>query len=36
MNIICTDKSKLNIDKVKKTLRMWLRTKYLPAYGEWF
>lgn len=33
MNIICFDKSKLNIDETKKTLNKWLKTKH-PVYFE--
>jgi hypothetical protein len=35
-NILCRDKSKLNIDKVKKQLNYWLKEKYIRCYGEWF
>lgn len=33
-NIICTDKSKLNIDKTKKILNKWLKEKYGYKYSE--
>ena len=36
MNIICKDKSSLNIEQTKKQLKRWMKTKYLPCYGEWF
>lgn len=35
-NIICTDKSKLNIEDSKKKLKKWLKEKFIPCYGEWF
>lgn len=35
-NIICTDKNKLNREKVIKTCRNWMKEKFLPCYGEWF
>jgi hypothetical protein len=35
-NIICKDKSALNIQKTIRVLKRWLRTKFLPCYGEWF
>jgi hypothetical protein len=35
-NIICKDKSILNIDKTKRQLYKWLNEKYLPCYGEWY
>lgn len=35
-NIICTDKKTLNISKTKRNLAKWLKTKFLPCYGEWF
>lgn len=35
-NIIVTDKSKLNKDEAKKKLQKWLKTKFIPCYGEWF
>ena len=35
-NIICTDKSKLDIEDAKKKLKIWLKEKFLPCYGEWF
>lgn len=36
MNIICKDKSTLDKKKTMKILKKWLKTKYLPCYGEWF
>lgn len=35
-NIICRDKSQLNIEKAKRKLTRWLKEKYIPCYGEWF
>lgn len=35
-NIICKEKSKLNIEKTNKKLKEWLKEKFLPCYGEWF
>lgn len=35
-NIICLDKSKLNIDDVILKCNKWLKAKFLPCYGEWF
>lgn len=35
-NIICTNKSKLDIEESKKKLKKWLKEKFLPCYGEWF
>lgn len=35
-NIICTDKKKLNKQKVIEELNSWLKTKFLKCYGEWF
>lgn len=35
-NIICTDKSKLDIEDSKKKLKRWLKEKFIPCYGEWF
>ncbi|KNZ42047.1 hypothetical protein AKG39_08870 [Acetobacterium bakii] len=35
-NIICEDKEKLNRNKTVATLNKWLKTKFLPCYGEWF
>jgi hypothetical protein len=35
-NIICKDKSQLDLLKTIKTLKGWLKEKYLPCYGEWF
>ena len=36
LNIICKDKSKLDRKRTIKTLKKWLKFKYLPCYGEWF
>lgn len=36
MNIICKDKDELDRKKTVKVLKRWLKTKYLPCYGEWF
>ena len=35
-NIICTDKDKIDKDKVIRKCRKWLKAKFLEAYGEWF
>ena len=35
-NIICTDKTKLEIEDSKKKLKKWLKEKFIPCYGEWF
>ena len=35
-NIICTDKSKLNINETNAKLKKWLKAKFIPCYGEWF
>lgn len=35
-NIICKDKQELNQEKTIRLLKKWLKTKYLPCYGEWF
>lgn len=35
-NIICTDKEKLDKQKVIEELNSWLKTKFLKCYGEWF
>lgn len=36
-NIICTDKEKINEEKVKKQMNKWLKTKFLKCYGEsWY
>ncbi len=35
-NIICTDKTRLDIDGSKKKIRKWLKEKFIPCYGEWF
>lgn len=35
-NIICKDKEKLDRKETVRTLKKWLKTKYLPSYGEWF
>lgn len=34
-NIIVHNKAELNIIKTKKTIKKWLKEKYLIAYGEW-
>lgn len=36
LNIICTDKCRLDKAKTISKLKRWLHTKYLPCYGEWF
>src|SRR5690625_572084 len=35
-NIICKNKNNLDIKKTQKKLKKWLKTKYIPCYGEWF
>ncbi|KNZ42035.1 ATP-grasp fold amidoligase family protein [Acetobacterium bakii] len=35
-NIICENKWKLNRNKTRFLLKKWLKSKYLPCYGEWF
>lgn len=35
-NIICRDKEQINIPQTINKLNRWLKTKYLPCYGEWF
>lgn len=35
-NIICIDKNELNYKKTNKVLNTWLKTEFIPAYGEWF
>lgn len=35
-NIICTDKSKLDVKESILKLKKWLNEKFLPCYGEWF
>lgn len=35
MNIICTNKNKINIKKIKKTLSTWLDINYYYNGGEW-
>ena len=35
-NIICKDKNTLNKEEVIKNCKKWLKTKFLPCYGEWF
>lgn len=35
-NVICKDKSKLNRKKIIHLCKRWLKTKFLPCYGEWF
>lgn len=34
-NIICIDKSNLDRSEVRNKLKVWLKEKYLKAYGEW-
>jgi hypothetical protein len=34
-NIICTNKSELDTQKINKTVKKWLKQKYLLCYGEW-
>ncbi len=34
--IICKDKNRLNIPKTIRALKLRLKEKYLPCYGEWF
>lgn len=36
MNLICVNKLDFDFVRAKKTLDRWLKTKYMPAYGEWF
>ncbi len=36
MNIICKNKDGLDRKKTIKILKKWMKTKYLPCYGEWF
>lgn len=35
-NVICNDKSKLDIEDTIRKLNKWLKEKFLPCYGEWF
>lgn len=35
-NIICTDKRGLDQNKTVRRCKKWLKTKFLPCYGEWF
>lgn len=35
-NIIVTDKSKLDKAETARKLRIWLKEKFIPCYGEWF
>ena len=35
-NIICKDKDSLNIKETKLLLKKWLKSDFLPCYGEWF
>ncbi len=35
-NIICKDKSEINREKTIKLLKVWLKAKFLPCYGEWW
>lgn len=36
LNIICKDKSEINREKTIKILKVWLKAKFLPCYGEWW
>lgn len=35
-NIICKDKDKLDRNDAIKKCKIWLTTKFIPCYGEWF
>lgn len=35
-NIIVNDKNKLDKKQTEKTLKKWLKNKFIPCYGEWF
>lgn len=35
-NIICKDKNGLDRAKTVRKLNKWLKTKFIPSYGEWF
>lgn len=35
-NIICDNKNKLDQKATVRQCRKWLKTKFLPCYGEWF
>lgn len=35
-NIICTDKRRLDQEKVIRKCRKWIKARFLPCYGEWF
>lgn len=35
-NIICTDKTMLDKNKVISQCKKWLKSKFLTCYGEWF
>lgn len=35
-NLICKDKSQFDFDAAVIKCRKWLKTKFLPCYGEWF
>ncbi len=35
-NIICKDKSSLDQIKTIRTLKKWVKSRFIPAYGEWF
>ena len=34
-NLICRDKASFDRDAARKKLRRWMKSKYLPCYGEW-
>ena len=34
--IICNDKEKLTRDEAVKQLKIWLKAKFIPCYGEWW
>ncbi len=35
-NIIVKDKNTIDKKKITKSLKKWLRVKFIPCYGEWF
>jgi hypothetical protein len=35
-NIICKNKDKINREKTIRKLNSWLKSKFIPCYGEWF
>lgn len=35
-NIICKDKESLKRNRTTKLIKKWLKTKFIPCYGEWF